>query len=165
MPKISGEKTFKKPYPWLQKPSHKAVASFPSPARLKKPNKSKANFFFPRVRTPCGRCAQVIIERRGNTSDDGKEHKETPKRTQTKKNKQAKRGQRQFPHHPNRCFLCTEVRQVKRTGCVLSMGLNSLRKAVKRVSARARAKRSLSKGLRSGKIVTTRPLLRGKAWC
>ena len=116
MPKISGEKTFKKPYPWLQKPSHKAVASFPSPARLKKPNKSKANFFFPRVRTPCGRCAQVIIERKGNTTDDGEKNtRKPPKSTQPEPqttNKQ-KRPEAVSPSS-KQCFLCTEVRQVKK---------------------------------------------------
>ena len=50
---------------------------------------------------------------------------------------------------------------MRKVGYILSMGLNSLRKSVKRVSARAKSKRSQSKGLRSIiKTVTTRPLHR-----
>ena len=57
--------------------------------------------FFPRVRTPCGRCVQVIIERKGNTSDDGEKNtRKPPKRTQTRTSKQQtnkKRPEAVFP--------------------------------------------------------------------
>ena len=125
--------------------------------------------FFPRVRTPCGRCVQVIIERKGNTSDDGKRTQgNLPKepKPEPQNNKPTKRGQRPFSHHPKRCFLCTEVRQVKRTGCVLSMGLNSLQKAVKRVSARAKSKAKPVKGASFRQNCDhTATASSGKTWC
>ena len=81
-------------------------------------------------------------------------------------NKPTKRGQRPFSHHPKRCFLCTEVRQVKRTGCVLSMGLNSLQKAVKRVSARAKSKAKPVKGASFRQNCDhTATASSGKTWC
>ena len=75
-----------------------------------------ACLFFPRVRTPCGRCAQVIIERKGNTTDDGEKNtRKPPKSTQPEPqttNKQ-KRPEAVSPSS-KQCFLCTEVRQVKK---------------------------------------------------
>ena len=43
----------------------------------------KPTFFFPRVRTPCGHGAQVIVEGREEQSDGGERNKD-PKPTQTK---------------------------------------------------------------------------------
>ena len=45
------------------------------------------SLFFPRVRTPCGRCAQVIIEGKETLHDDEVSHKNTTKHQQPK-NKQ-----------------------------------------------------------------------------
>ena len=41
-------------------------------------------FFFPRVRTPCGHGAQVIIEGRKEQSDGGEKDKDNPTTNQTK---------------------------------------------------------------------------------
>ena len=38
-------------------------------------------FFFPRVRTPCGHGAQVIVEGREEQSDGGEKNKETQRHT------------------------------------------------------------------------------------
>ena len=50
------------------------------------PHRVTWDLFFPRVRTPCGRSAQVIVERKGNTKMMGNSTQETkpPKNTQTK---------------------------------------------------------------------------------
>ena len=75
--------------------------------------------FFARVRTPCGRCAQVIVGRGGNMSEDGnsnrekKDQRKTSNQTQTAKPKPKPKGQG-FPSCST-SFLCTKVRQrVKR---------------------------------------------------
>ena len=41
------------------------------------------NFFFPRVRTPCGHGAQVIVEERKSQSDGGENNKDHNKNQQT----------------------------------------------------------------------------------
>ena len=122
--------------------------------------------FFPRVRTPCGRSAQVIIEGKGNTKWWwGKEHKQTPNQTKNQ------------PKHPNRTTqnrrpeaespLSRSVSSVRRwdrwekIGYVLSMGLNSQRKSVRRGQRPSGVQRSQSKGLRSTlKTATKQPLHR-----
>ena len=47
-------------------------------------------FFFPRVRTPCGHGAQVIVEGREEQSDGGEKNKENP--TPPKTNKHHNQG-------------------------------------------------------------------------
>ena len=50
--------------------------------------------FFPRVRTPCGHGAQVIVEGRESQSDGGendKDHNKKPTKNQPKPNTQARR--------------------------------------------------------------------------
>ena len=49
-------------------------------------------FFFPRVRTPCGHGAQVIIEGREIQSDGGEKDKDTPKTNQTKPHQPQPKG-------------------------------------------------------------------------
>ena len=53
--------------------------------------------FFPRVRTPCGHGAQVIIEGREIQSDGGEEDKDNPTKT---KNQNQTTTQRRSLHHP-----------------------------------------------------------------
>ena len=50
----------------------------------------KSVYFFPRVRTPCGHGAQVIVEGREEQTDGG-ERNEDPKKNQPKPNTQARR--------------------------------------------------------------------------
>ena len=121
------------------------------------------SLFFPRVRTPCGRSAQVIIERKGTQHDDGE--KNTSKPQKANKTNQNKNPKPKPPKAGGRFPIIQTVFPLyggetgRKVGCVLSMGLNSLRKSVKRVSARAKSKRSQTKGLRSIiNTVTTRPL-------
>ena len=48
------------------------------------PSKRDEGYFFPRVRTPCGHDAQVIIEGREIQSDGGEKDKDNPTTNQTK---------------------------------------------------------------------------------
>ena len=116
--------------------------------------------FFPRARTPCGRCAQVIVvEREHNKMRE----KNTRKNSKNNKTNQPTKTQPETTKRPEadspsykQGFLCTEVRQVRRVDCILSKGLNSPRSLSK-----GKSERSLSKRLRSIiKTVTTRPLRR-----
>ena len=66
------------------------------------------SFFFPRVRTPCGHGAQVMVEGREEQSDGGeknKDHKHNPKQT-------TKSPQAESPHHA--VFPLCWVKQVRR---------------------------------------------------
>ena len=61
-----------------------------------------AEFFFARVRTPCGRCAQVIMRRmetlhigKGSKPKNKKQHKSNPQKTTKPQNKTSTRGPQQ----------------------------------------------------------------------
>ena len=60
-------------------PPEVTLSELPSPRE----SVLQARFFFPRVRTPCGHGAQVIVEGREEQSDGG-ERNEDPKTNQTK---------------------------------------------------------------------------------
>ena len=109
--------------------------------------------FFPRVRTPCGHGAQVIVEGKETLHYEGERTQATQnsnKPPTQPKNHQPKSqpGQRPIPPH-SKCFLCTRVRQVKKAkpDCELTMGLNSLRKSVGMVSAKAECSGACQRGL------------------
>ena len=82
-----------------------AVRSF---EQLWKKGKSKDMAFFPRVRTPCGHGAQVIVEGREIQSDGGEKDKENPTTKQPPTT-----AHRPSLHHPVVFPLC-KVKQVKR---------------------------------------------------
>ena len=79
-------------------------------------------FFFPRVRTPCGQGAQVIIERKETLLDEGEKNKDEPNQTSrtppktkppsrprkgpNQKTKPDPQGQGPFPHHTLVSPLC-----------------------------------------------------------
>ena len=68
--------------------------------------------FFPRVRTSCGRCVQVIIESMETLQVGGGRKPKTP--NQNPKAKQPNnKTQPRPPIQCGQCFLCTKVRQVK----------------------------------------------------
>ena len=76
-------------------------------------------FFFPRVRTPCGHGAQVIVEGREEQSDGGEKNKD-PKRNQHQQTPQARRPNL---HHPV-VFPLHWVKRVKQKLMAIK-GLNS----------------------------------------
>ena len=87
--------------------------------------------FFPRVRTPCGRCAQVIIEGRETLHDDEVRHQKhnqtsNPKQTTTPKSttKQTTNNQ---PRTPSKqvMFPLYGSETGETSSCVLSKGVNS----------------------------------------
>ena len=73
--------------------------------------------FFPRVRTPCGRCAQVIVEGQETLHNDGKRTQTRPQPRPQKAPRKATQNPKRKPppatHRKRQCFLCTEVRRVK----------------------------------------------------
>ena len=71
---------------------HKAFAILtgPRPDIVEVTRQAELFFFFPRVRTPCGHGAQVIVEGREEQTDGG-ERNEDPKTNQPKPNTQARR--------------------------------------------------------------------------
>ena len=62
-------------------------------------------FFFPRVRTPCGHGAQVIIEGREKQSDGGEKEQRQPN-NKTNRHQQPTTAQRPSLHHPVVFPLC-----------------------------------------------------------
>ena len=101
--------------------------------------------FFPRVRTPCGRSAQIIIEGEGKRNMmRGKEHKQPQNQTKPTKPKQGpktKKPPRPETDSPSSKRVSSVRGRDKckkaKADCYLTMGLNSLRKSVGMVSTRA----------------------------
>ena len=65
--------------------AHLTLQAFPPPAKRRVSRKPAQWIFFPRVRTPCGHGAQVIMEGKEIQSDGGEKDKDNPT---TKNNRQ-----------------------------------------------------------------------------
>ena len=90
--------------------------------------------FFPRVRTPCGRRAQVIVEGKETLHIDGgsKPKPPTPKTKQKPKTNPKTNPKNHHSGPPTNVSSVSsvlKVKQVRKTSCKISKGLNFLRKA------------------------------------
>ena len=92
------------------------------------------SLFFPRVRTPCGRCAQVIIEGWETQHIDGgsktqNQHQNSQQQPQNPNPKQTKtKATTKDPQSMSVVFLCG-CETGEKMSCKISKGLNSPRKA------------------------------------